>query len=129
MKNILRTMMATVLLVMIAPLWAAGMDHSTMDHSQMGHGAEPMSMPMRSRQGMAMPPSGKAREAGGENGYMMVPKDVNSPLHVQCAQARRGLVMLDNASWHRCGGKPNGAARAPSMDRRHAGGDHLEMGH
>jgi len=28
-----------------------------------------------------------------------------------CAQGSRGLIMLDNETWEKCGGKPDGAAQ------------------
>ena len=43
----------------------------------------------------------------------MEPTSARYSLATRCAQASRGLIMLDNATWKRCGGKPEGAARGP----------------
>lgn len=55
-----------------------------------------------------LPDSGVSREAGYDNTYIMASTHVNDDLNLKCAQASRGLIMLDNASWNACGGKPNG---------------------
>jgi hypothetical protein len=55
-----------------------------------------------------MPPSGKSREAGYDNRYVMESTSAEDSVATQCAQASRGLVMVDNATWTKCGGKPQG---------------------
>ena len=59
----------------------------------------------------SIPPSGHAREASSDGRYNMEPTTVKNDLHTLCAQGSRGLIMLDNDTWKKCGGKPEGAAR------------------
>lgn len=56
----------------------------------------------------ALPPSGKSREANFDNTYFMQSTALEQPLEVKCALASRGLIMLDNDSFQKCGGKPVG---------------------
>jgi len=56
----------------------------------------------------ALPPSGKSREANFDNSYFMQSTALEQPLEVKCALASRGLIMLDNDSFQKCGGKPIG---------------------
>jgi hypothetical protein len=60
-----------------------------------------------------IPPSGRAREAGSDGRYHMAPTSREADLATLCAQATRGLIMLDNATWEKCGGKPEGASKGP----------------
>ena len=106
--------------------FAAEMDHSKMDHSQMEHsGMDHSSMnqysdkPQPAMKGelpilRSMPASGSAREAGYDGRYGMESTTTRNKLATQCAQASRGLIMMDNATWKKCGGKPQGAAKGPS---------------
>lgn len=64
----------------------------------------------------AMPASGKAREAGYDGRYIMDATGATDDMPGRCAQASRGLVMLDNAGWQRCGGKSEGAAVHRSVE-------------
>lgn len=85
------------------------MDHSTHQTSQgyTGDSADSLS-PVD-----AVPPSGKAREAGFDGRYGMEPTSADDDPAGRCALGSRGIVMLDNAEWALCGGKPEGAARGP----------------
>ena len=56
----------------------------------------------------ALPPSGKSREANFDNTYFMHNTSLEQPLEVKCALATRGLIMLDNETFQKCGGKPVG---------------------
>jgi hypothetical protein len=87
-----------------------------------------------------MPASGKAREAGFNDCYVMEPTSSRDEIATQCAQGTRGLIMLDNATWERCGGKAKGASKGPSYYRpvfpwsKKGTGkihsmDHSQMGH
>jgi hypothetical protein len=117
MKNIsvkmkIGTMMA--LLVIGIPVQAAEMDHSKMNHSQMIHDTSltdaQKAMDKAALQKLAtIPASGKAREGGYDRRYAMESTDVANTLSIRCAQASRGLVMMNNVEWSRCGGKPDGA--------------------
>lgn len=69
----------------------------------------------------ALPPSGKSREADYDGSYFMQSTALNQPLEVKCALGSRGLIMLDNETWIKCGGKPNGWSKGvhtaqPGMD-------------
>jgi hypothetical protein len=111
-----------VLLAAGVPVLAADMDHSKMDHSKINHSNMIHDASLASTakvQGKAtlqklavIPASGKAREGGYDSRYVMESTDVSNALQAQCAQASRGLVMMDNAKWSRCGGKPDGAVQA-----------------
>ena len=57
--------------------------------------------------------SGRSREATFDGRYNMESTSVDNDLKTRCAQGSRGLVMLDNATWEACGGKPEGAAKGP----------------
>jgi len=99
-----------------------GMDHSKMDHSKMMH----MSPPKTKKGKLAMvkeqPASGKSREAGFDGRYNMEPTTALNSLATQCAQASRGMILLDNKTWARCGGKTKGVAEGPMPAK--AGGSH-----
>ena len=110
---------------------AAEMDHSKMDHSGHDMHGPAVGQPKSGATGKlknlsAMPASGRAREAGSDGRYAMESTSVNSPIAVKCAQATRGIVMLDNATWKRCGGKPKGASKG--VDKP-AEVDHQHMNH
>jgi hypothetical protein len=74
----------------------------------------------------ALPPSGKSREAGYDGSYFMRSTALNQPLEVKCALGSRGLIMLDNDTWTKCGGKPAGwpqSSRAAHRETDH--GEHM----
>jgi hypothetical protein len=136
MKTILLNGCTAVLLLLTGPLWAAesnphehmsmdhsqhqamqpaampagDKDHSTMDHSAMHHAAAATTAPALTPL-TAMPASGQAREGGYDGRYVMEATDAAHSLQLRCAQASRGLVMLDNAGWEHCGARPTGAAQ------------------
>jgi hypothetical protein len=60
----------------------------------------------------AAPPSGKARESGFDGNDMMESTGVDNVASVQCAQAARGIIMLDRAASANCGAAPAEAAPA-----------------
>ena len=62
------------------------------------------------------PASGAAREAGSDGRYVMESTGMDADLQQRCAQASRGMVMLDNAAWQRCGGKTPGVADGPGAN-------------
>jgi len=120
MRSITITVNVCLMMVLLAvgvPVLATDMDHSKMDHSSMIHDTSLAST--AKVQGKAtlqklavIPASGKAREGGYDSRYAMESTDVSNALSTQCAQASRGLVMMNNAKWSRCGGKPDGAVQA-----------------
>ncbi len=61
----------------------------------------------------ALPPSGAARETGFDGRHVMEPTSVHDSLAERCAKGSRGLIMLSNQEWARCGGKPEGWSRGP----------------
>ena len=95
---------------------AAEMDHSKMDHGAMQpSAAEPAPMDHSNMNMDAAPPlpmlaappaSGKAREAGFDDTELMEATSADASLAVQCAQASRGLIVVDRATWAQCVGKP-----------------------
>jgi hypothetical protein len=118
------------------PTLAAEMNHSRMDHSAMGHDMAAMkSAPMKGSLSTLreIPASGRAREAGSDGRYAMEPTTTANSLATQCAQASRGLIMLDNATWESCGGKPRGASmgvkKRPDGNMDHSTMDHGKMKH
>ena len=96
---------------------AAEMNHDMMDHSKMDHQSMDNKVPADNPEAAelqllsTMPASGKAREGGYDDQYVMESTDIANALPTQCAQASRGLVMMNNDEWSRCGGKPDGAAQ------------------
>lgn len=98
-----------------------GMDHSKMDHSKTTHMMAPK--PKKGKLAMVkeQPASGKAREAGSDGRYHMESTTNRNSLAIQCAQASRGLIILDNKTWARCGGKTKGVAEGPKASK---GGEH-----
>ncbi len=78
---------------------------SMQDHSQMGH--ESMGHSSKSTPDMSIlktvPASGKAREAGFDNSYIMKQMTNGASIKTQCALASRGIIMLDRESWKKCG--------------------------
>lgn len=137
MNNLINILVVafTFLFVLPTVTVAAEMDHSKMDHSKMGHGMNGPKMPQPKavKKGSlnslsAMPPSGRAREAGSDGRYAMEATSTRTRFSEKCAQATRGLIMLDNASWKRCGGKPKGASM--SVTGQASGqADHSKMKH
>jgi uncharacterized protein involved in copper resistance len=91
------------------------MDHSTMDHSTMDHSTMHHTATIAPTAALTpltvMPASGQAREGGYDGRYVMEATDAAHSLQTRCAQASRGLVMLDNAGWEQCGARPTGAAQ------------------
>ncbi len=102
-------------LFVVAPSGAAEMDHSKMDHSAMQHNMQAMkpAAPGKLERLPKLPPSGKAREAGSDGRYAMESTSIDDDTWTQCVKASRGLVMVDNATWAKCGGKPEGWSKGP----------------
>ena len=71
-----------------------------------------------------IPASGKSREAGYDNRYIMETTSSKDTLLQNCAKGTRGIVMLDNKTWARCGGKPEGAAQGPDKQAGKGHTDH-----
>jgi hypothetical protein len=121
-KKMVKNLLMTVALVAAAPALAAEMDHGMnhnmdqkMDHSAMqGKMQKSALKPSPGLEKLAqIPTSGRARESGSDGRSVMESIDISNSQATRCAQATRGLVMLDNAAWSRCGGKPEGAAHGP----------------
>lgn len=125
MKNIkMALIMSFAFMATSYNLQAAEMDHSKMkdmNHSNMMKQAAPK--PEKGKLAMVkeQPASGKARESGSDGRSYMEPTTVKNSLATQCAQASRGIVMLDNKTWARCGGKTKGVAEGPKPAK---GGGH-----
>lgn len=108
--------------ILLANVQAGEMDPNKMDHAQMNHGEMKHDDMMLNKKPDSrelaklskIPASGKAREGGADGRYVMESISVSDSLASQCAKASRGLMMLDNASWEKCGGKPEGAAVTPA---------------
>ncbi len=115
----------------MSPIYAVEMDHSKMDHSTMERSApEPAAMDHSKMNMEAAPPlpmlaeppaSGKAREAGFDGTELMESTSADAPLAVQCAQASRGLIVLDRATWAQCTGKsaPPDVHVVPPSEHQH----------
>ena len=98
----------------LSPVIAAEMDHSQhqgMDHSQ--HMKAKPKVKGRLDVLTTMTKSGEAREAGYDGKYAMEPTTINDSMMTQCAKASRGLIMVDNKTWEKCGGKPQGWSKGP----------------
>lgn len=54
----------------------------------------------------AQPASGKAREAGFDGTELMESTSADASLAVRCAQASRGLIVVERAIWAQCTGTP-----------------------
>lgn len=116
--------------------FAAETDHSKMDHSTTDHSGHSMHGPAvgqgkstntgQLKTLSAMPPSGQAREAGSDGRYVMESTSESNSLSTRCAQATRGIIMLDNNTWKACGGKPEGASMGTASD---AGQQHQHINH
>lgn len=105
---------SAISLLMLSPLYAAEMDHS--QHQGIDHSKH---MKMQTQQtgklGVlgAMSKSGTAREAGFDGRYIMESNTTGDDVMILCAKASRGLIMVDNQTWAKCGGKPAGLAKGP----------------
>ena len=115
MKNTIVKLQVSLMtfLVIGLPALAADMDHSKMMHDTSLTTASTVIEKAALQKLSNMPASGKVREGGYDGRYLMESTDVANALQTRCAQASRGLVMMDNAEWARCGGKPDGAVQAP----------------
>ncbi len=114
--------------------------HAGMDHSKMSKMPAPEVKAGKLKSLKTVPASGKAREGSYDGRYAMEPTSNRATLARRCALASRGIIMLDNATWKRCGGKPKGAARGagyyPAIPPWNKAGkgkakemDHSKMGH
>ena len=118
MKANYRHYIYCVLLFSVA-LTHAETDHSgdKMDHSQ--HQTKPAYTAPVQKGELAplseMPASGVARESGSDGRYLMEPTSASDTLQQLCAKGTRALVMLDDKTWEKCGGKPQGAAEGPGQ--------------
>ena len=69
------------------------------------------------------PKSGKAREAGYDERYVMEDTSLHQTINRRCALASRGLIMLDKASWSQCNGQSAGSTKPtvskPASDEQH----------
>lgn len=65
-----------------------------------------------------VPASGKAREAGFDGRYHMEPTTLPANMKNRCALGSRGIIMLDNETWKRCGGKPRGGSMGPKKSKK-----------
>lgn len=130
MKNLIMSillMLVAVTSVQAAEMNHSGMDHSGMDHSKMGsstmqHDMSAMAHEKNQKKTVlqklsVMPASGKAREGGYDGRHFMESTDASNALPIRCVQASRGLVMINNDEWSRCGGKPDGAAGTTSTTK------------
>lgn len=119
------------------------MDHEKMDHSNMGHGNMDHGKMDHGKMHQAdkpkpvvakgvlskMPLTGKAREMG-YNGTIFYARTGKESTRDDCAAASNGLIMVDNAAWAKCGGRPEGWSTGPGGDARDATPmDHSKMGH
>ncbi|MGD8559144.1 MAG: hypothetical protein PVG89_08810 [Gammaproteobacteria bacterium] len=91
-------------------------EHMSMDGDHKEHrGDSPSTMLQRLS---ALPPSGKSREANYDGNYMMQSTAIDQSLETRCALASRGLMMLDNDAWAKCGGKPKGWSKGIGNNSR-----------
>ena len=140
MKIFAQYYLSLLLLLFASTASAAEIDHSQhgaqgamksteLEHAQHASHARHGAMQQQAAQLQVldiMPASGKAREGGYDGRSVMESTGHVMPLAARCAQASRGLVMLDSASWEACGGKPQGApaslvVNAPAKTGDHAG--------
>lgn len=92
-----RTIFSTLALALIA-----GSAASAAENTHEGHAAAaPVTT---SPKPITSPASGKAREAGYDGRDMMESTTAENLASVQCAQAARGLIMLDRAAAVQCTG-------------------------
>lgn len=118
-------------ITLVSTLPAVSQQHG--QHGQHGSQAAPADKPGYSegdQQALplltALPPSGKSREAGSDGAYIMESTQTQSDLAIRCAQATRGLIVLDRATWEMCGEKPNGLPEAivpEQVATQHKGSD------
>ena len=121
----LKMTLITGMMIVSSPIIAAEVDHSrhktqpivsdTNKHSEHDgphYGVMPSADSKTQLQKLdRIPPSGRTREARSDGRYNMESTTVKNDLQTMCAHGSRGLVMLDNATWKACGGKPQGAAK------------------
>ena len=126
MNKIKRTFLTgAISLLVLSPMSAEEMDHSK--HKGMDHGQHNMTGKKSYKQKKTaarklekldiMTKSGIAREAGFDGKYAMETTTARDSLKMRCAKASRGLIMLDNKSWKKCGGKPKGWAKGPGKQK------------
>jgi len=80
------------------------MDHHKMDMSDMHHESKQTKKPTQAKLLTLeqIPDSGRSREAGFDGRYNMEPTSKLYDAKTRCANASRGLVMLDNATLAKC---------------------------
>jgi hypothetical protein len=92
-------------------------DHS--DHMQHGQQVSPSYTASAAKGQLEVlsevPDSGKSREAGSDGRYIMETTSVKDNLAQLCAKGSRGIVILDNETWKKCGGKPDGLKTGDGM--------------
>lgn len=74
------------------------------------------------------PGSGKAREAGFDGRHGMEDTGLHNSLAKRCAQASRGIIILDNKTWKRCGFKTKGVGSGPARAEKKSS-NHGHMNH
>lgn len=105
MNKTMKNLLMLTLLFSGFPVLAMEMDHSMMKHDNHKMASEsPMSLETLAR----VPASGISREGGFDGRYVMESTDISDASAERCAQASRGLVMLDEAGWAQCDRKPKG---------------------
>lgn len=111
-------------LLLVTSMSYAQTDHS--DHSQ--HQAQPTYVAPEQKGELAklpeVPASGMARENGFDERSRMESISSSDALAQQCAMGTRGMLMLDNKTWEKCGGKPKGAAEGANDKGAAAAGGH-----
>lgn len=130
MKNYIILSVSAAALFFVGGTYAqSSILESSMDHD-MDHGQHNMHKQKKSESPLLkhtvkklkqVPASGESREAGFDSSHVMEHSDVNDQLARKCAQASRGIIILDNKSWESCGGKPKGVASA-KLDKKAASG-------
>ena len=119
LRNLFMTISAAVMFFASGITVAAEMDHSKMGHDMSGMDHSSMNQGvMKKEKGSLemvhkMPASGKSREAGADERYAMESMMDSDKLADRCAKASRGLMMVDNDTWMKCGGKPEGWSQGP----------------
>jgi len=97
-----------------AGMKCGGMSGGKMNYREMAKKSASIKLQKRT----ALPESGQAREGGSDGKYNMEPTSSKDSIATQCAKASRGLVMVDNETWARCGGKPEGWSSGPGQAKK-----------
>ncbi len=114
----------SVLYFLIYPGSSIAASNTSADHEIIGHDTMDMTMEKKITKPATLstlatvPSSGKSREPGFDDRYVMEPTSVQAGFDEKCALASRGIIILDRASMKKCGIQSGSVSKKTDHPRR-----------